>query len=168
MPQAHHSFCTDMKYGNKYWTFLTEELPYLSRSFFPLSDVREDNFVAGFSMGGYGAFKWALNRLEQICAAASLSGVMDIVGHINKLEKDRVFHFIYGNEDVSGTKHDVFSMVERIHMNRQKPLLYQCCGTEDYLYESNIRFKELCDKKFYNLTTAFCPGEHDGDIGIKK
>ncbi len=47
MPQVHHSFYTDMKYGNKYWTFLTKELPLLAQSFFPLSTARKDNFVAG-------------------------------------------------------------------------------------------------------------------------
>ena len=68
MPNVHKSFYTDMKHGDKYWTFLTEELPMLARSFFPLSAKREDNFVAGLSMGGYGAFKWAARCPEQISA----------------------------------------------------------------------------------------------------
>ncbi|GMA60977.1 hypothetical protein GCM10025859_14170 [Alicyclobacillus fastidiosus] len=74
MPQVHRSAYTDMAYGNRYWTFLSEELPEVARSFFHLSDAREDNFVAGLSMGGYGALKWALRKPEQFVAAASLSG----------------------------------------------------------------------------------------------
>ncbi|MBM7693746.1 S-formylglutathione hydrolase FrmB [Peribacillus deserti] len=161
MPQVHHSFYTDMKYGNKYWTFLTEELPSIARSFFPLSHEREDNFVAGLSMGGYGALKWALNRPEQICAAASLSGVTDIVSHVNKSGREEVFRLIFGDEDIAGTEHDLFSLIEKTHENELKPLLYQCCGTEDFLYEDNIRFKELCDKTNYNLTADFGPGDHE-------
>lgn len=57
MPAVHRSFYTDMDKGYRYWTFISEELPALARSFFPLSDKREDNFAAGLSMGGYGAFK---------------------------------------------------------------------------------------------------------------
>ena len=62
-----------MAYGKKYWTFVTEELPQLARSFFPLSEKREDNFVAGLSMGGYGALKWAFRKPHQFSAAASCS-----------------------------------------------------------------------------------------------
>src|SRR5690554_3142250 len=60
MPAVNRSFYTDMHHGAAYWTFISEELPSLARSFFPLSDLREDNFVAGLSMGGYGSFKLAL------------------------------------------------------------------------------------------------------------
>ena len=54
MPAAHRSFYTDMKQGYRYWTFISEEVLKIARSFFPLSAKREDNFVAGLSMGGYG------------------------------------------------------------------------------------------------------------------
>ena len=79
MPQVARSFYTDEAHGNRYWTFLSEELPQLARSFFHLSDRREDTFVAGLSMGGYGALKWALHRPGRFAAAASLSGALDLV-----------------------------------------------------------------------------------------
>lgn len=161
MPQVHRSFYTDMKYGNKYWTFLTEELPFIARSFFPLSDAREDNFVAGLSMGGYGALKWALNHPEQISAAASLSGVTDMLSSSIRSDLQGDFRLIFGGDDVAGTEHDLFSLIEKTHMNEQKPLLYQCCGTEDFLYEDNIRFKELCEKNNFKVTTDFGPGNHE-------
>ncbi|MBI4928178.1 MAG: esterase family protein, partial [Anaerolineae bacterium] len=31
MPAVHHSFYTDMKVGMKFWTFVSEELPYVAR-----------------------------------------------------------------------------------------------------------------------------------------
>ncbi|MEH6993204.1 alpha/beta hydrolase family protein [Neobacillus drentensis] len=167
MPQVQHSYYTDMKYGNKYWTFLTEELPSIVRTFFPLSDAREDNFVAGLSMGGYGAFKWALNCPEQISAAASLSGALDIVSRINKSDKEGVFRLVFGEKDISGTEHDLLSLIEKTHTNQLKPILYQCCGTEDFLYEDNIHFKDLCDQTHYNLTANFGPGEHEWEYWDK-
>jgi putative tributyrin esterase len=161
MPQVQHSFYTDMKYGNKYWTFLTEELPFIARSFFPLSEAREDNFVAGLSMGGYGAFKWALNHPEQICAAASLSGATDMADLNSRSGIESVYRLVFGDEDISGTEHDLFALIEKNATNKQKPLLYQCCGTEDFLYEDNIRFTQHCKKKGYPLTTSYSPGEHE-------
>ena len=80
MPQVHRSFYTDEAHGNRYWTFLSEELPELVHHFFRLSRRREDTFVAGLSMGGYGALKWALREPERFAAAASMSAAADVAG----------------------------------------------------------------------------------------
>ena len=79
MPAVNRSFYANMAHGPRYWDFISEELPRLARSFFPLSDKRSDTFVAGLSMGGYGAFKLALSHPDRFAAAASLSGTLDIV-----------------------------------------------------------------------------------------
>src|SRR3954463_9504927 len=79
MPAVARSFYQDMASGARYWTFVSEELPALCQQFFPLSPAREDNFVAGLSMGGYGALRLGLARPEKFAAAASLSGALDIV-----------------------------------------------------------------------------------------
>src|SRR5574339_546099 len=60
MPAVHLSYYTDMAHGGKYWQFISEEIPAFVRNTFSLSSARKDNFVAGLSMGGYGAFKLAL------------------------------------------------------------------------------------------------------------
>lgn len=79
MPQVERSFYCDMANGDAYWTFLSEELPAVVAANFKVSTAREDTFVAGLSMGGYGAFKWALRQPERFGAAASLSGALDVV-----------------------------------------------------------------------------------------
>jgi len=171
MPNVHRSFYADMKYGNKYWTFLTEELPAVAQSFFPLSDKREDNFVAGLSMGGYGAFKWALNKPENIAAAASLSGALDIVQLQKERKDDHLFEPIFSRERIEGTINDLFYLVDQRKLEEQKPKLYQCCGTEDFLYEDNIRFKEHCEKTTFDFTYQEGPGTHEWgywDDNIKK
>jgi putative tributyrin esterase len=73
MPNVHRSFYTNMRSGYRYWDFVSQELLEKARGFFPLSSAREDNFVAGLSMGGYGALKLAFTLPEQFAAAASLS-----------------------------------------------------------------------------------------------
>ena len=62
MPAVNRSFYANMAHGPRYWDFICEELPQLCAIFFPLSDKRADTFVAGLSMGGYGAFKVALSH----------------------------------------------------------------------------------------------------------
>ena len=79
MPQVHRSFYTDEAYGGRYWTFLSEELPELVGSLFRVSDRREDTFVAGLSMGGYGALKWALRHPDRFAAAGTADDLLHLV-----------------------------------------------------------------------------------------
>ncbi len=60
MPAVGRSFYADERHGHRYWTYVSEELPRVMGSFFRFSDRREDTFVAGLSMGGYGALRLAL------------------------------------------------------------------------------------------------------------
>ncbi|MEI3013566.1 MAG: alpha/beta hydrolase-fold protein [Ruthenibacterium lactatiformans] len=55
MPDCGNSFYQNMMHGGAYKTFVTEELPMLLGRMFKLPARREQNFIAGLSMGGYGA-----------------------------------------------------------------------------------------------------------------
>ena len=79
MPAVNHSFYCNEVHGERYWDYVAEDLPRQMQHFFRLSDKPEDTFVAGLSMGGYGAMKLALNFPERFGAAASFSGAADIV-----------------------------------------------------------------------------------------
>lgn len=87
MPNVHRSFYTDMVFGNNYFTFISQELPEIAEKLFPLSTKRKNTFVAGLSMGGYGAFKLALNQPERLAAAASLSGALNIAENAERADK---------------------------------------------------------------------------------
>ncbi|AZN42496.1 alpha/beta hydrolase [Paenibacillus albus] len=141
MPNVHRSFYSDMAHGRKYWTYISEELPKIVKAMFPISDRREDTFVAGLSMGGYGAFKLALAHPDRYAAAASFSGALDIRA-LPHLFEGNEFTEIFG--DLEGTKEhkdDLFYLAERaVKSGAKLPALYQCCGTADFLYEDNIRF----------------------------
>ncbi|MFD3261031.1 alpha/beta hydrolase [Paenibacillus lentus] len=165
MPQVGVSFYTDMDAGKRYWTFISEELPYICRSFFPLSEHREDTFVAGLSMGGYGAFKLALRKPGVFSAAASLSGALDV--SVNRIDEARrsidnqsLYRQIFGSQGPQGTQDDLFKLLETVDPGTA-PLLYQCCGTEDFLYEDNVRFRDACIGAGFDLTYEEGPGTHD-------
>ena len=167
MPAVGRSFYSDMVYGPAYWTFLTEEVPFIARSLFPLSDRREDNFVAGLSMGGYGAFKWAMRCPETFAAAASLSGALDVCSRKKFWENE--FRLIFGDAEIEGSVHDLFRLASDLAVfPGQKPKLFQCCGTEDYLYSDNIRFLEHARRLGLDLTYEEEPGIHDWYYWDKK
>jgi putative tributyrin esterase len=162
MPQVHRSFYTDQYYGGDYWTFLSEELPELVHSFFRVSQRREDTFVAGLSMGGYGALKWALTQPDRIAAAASLSGAVNLRGartSRNRPEDPRLFDRIFGDQPVPDSA-DLFSLLEQTPP-AQRPGLYIGCGTEDHLVDDNRALVEAAERSGWKPQTSFVPGEHE-------
>lgn len=164
MPQVDHSYYTDMKMGKKYWTFISEELPRIARSFFPLSPSREDNFVAGLSMGGYGAFKLALRRPENFAAACSLSGALDVRSAVirRRADKDRngLYTRIFGEE--VGPAEDLIALAgEAAQKGTDLPRLLQICGTEDFLYKDNLTFRDRCRELNIPLEYREEPGVHE-------
>ncbi len=172
MPQVHRSYYTDMEYGMRFWTFLSEELPLIARSFFPLSEAREDNFVAGLSMGGYGALKWALRRPDCFSAVASLSGGVNRAKKPTIPQWQRDYFLVFGDRQVSGSDDDLFQLLKQLDIAEgPKPKIYQCCGTEDFLYQDNLLFRDACLASSLDFTYQEGPGVHDWaywDAGIQE
>lgn len=165
MPAVHRSFYTDMAAGGKYWTFISEEVPALVRGYFNLSAAREENFVAGLSMGGYGAFKLALAHPERFGAAASLSGVLDMA-RLSRLEDEAgegELKNIFGSSAAFvGSSNDLFHLAERMaQASAPQPALYQWCGTEDFLYEDNVRFHAHLKQLGVAVDYSEGPGGHE-------
>lgn len=163
MPQVHRSYYTDEAYGSRFWTFLSEELPAVVHTFFRLSQRREDTFVAGLSMGGYGAMKWALREPERFAAAASLSGALDIAGNTTQRvrpEDPMLTRRLFGDEPVAGTDADLLHLVARADP-AALPALRLWCGTEDGLLGANHTFHDACLKADLPVELHLGPGDHD-------
>ena len=65
MPDGELSCYENMAHGHRYRDFIVQELPQVMRRTFPVSTDREKNFIAGCSMGGFGALKLGLSCPEQ-------------------------------------------------------------------------------------------------------
>lgn len=166
MPDADTSFYSDMVHGRKYWTFLSEELPEIVHDFFPnISQERKDTFVAGLSMGGYGAYKLALGT-DRFAAAASLSGAVDLPLDFMKDDRFKVngelWKTIFDDLDaVRGSKNDVLFLVEeKVRNGKPLPKLYMWCGTEDFIYDLSVSAHKKLDELGYDLTYEESAGNH--------
>jgi putative tributyrin esterase len=161
MPQVQRSFYADEVHGERFFTFLSDELPEVVQRFFRVSREREDTFVAGLSMGGYGALKWALHRPGRFAAAASLSGALDLVaGSEDEWRKplmQRVFDGRVGPRD------DLFGLLAEADVE-SLPSLYVGCGTEDHLYEHNVRFVDAATAAGVDVHVDFRAGEHEWGV----
>ena len=102
MPEMHNNFYTDQAIGWKYLTYVAEELPRIVETFLRVSPKRENTYVAGLSMGGYGAVKMALTYPEKFGFAASFSGAMDIVALMQD-DKDKS-EIVHAGESLRGKR----------------------------------------------------------------
>jgi S-formylglutathione hydrolase FrmB len=162
MPQVHRSFYTDIpRDGGAYWTFLSEELPSVVERFFRVSTAREETFVAGLSMGGFGAMKWALAQPERFAAAASLSGALAVGDLIERGERQELFADVLAGRTLAEAGNDHFAAVDATDP-ATAPRLYVACGTDDVrLIDGNRRFAAHAADHGLDVTTDFGPGEHE-------
>ena len=164
MPDVHKSFYCNMAHGSDYWSFISDELPQLIERWFKVSNDPSKTFVAGLSMGGYGAFKLTLEYPERFAAAAALSGALDIAAHINDEfdeSRTRTFEAIFGDlKKVPGSEIDLIAQLGNL---QEVPTtdFYVCCGTDDYLYPDSLAFRDAAGLAGLNLTYEKAPGDHD-------
>lgn len=79
MPSGDNKFYVDNVNGRDYHTFITEELVALCENWFDISRSAADRYIAGMSMGGYGAVYAALKKPKNYHAAFSYSGLLNIL-----------------------------------------------------------------------------------------
>ena len=181
MPSGENRFyLDDEKSGELYGEFIGKELVEFTRKLFPLSDKREDTFIAGLSMGGYGAIRNGLKYAENFGCVIGLSAAL-----VHDTWKDAdnsapIFTFrrsyyeaIFGEYDkVKGSDKDPKALLLKLKKEgRPVPKMYLCCGTEDGLVTANRDFRDFLNENGVDLTYVEGPGKHDWvfwDTYIKK
>ena len=177
-PDGNNGHYTDWDCGPKNLTFLQEEFLPAMRAMFPLSADREDNFVGGLSMGGYGAFKWCFTYPETFSRVLNFSGGLDVRPRMeyykNRLDNRQVKQ-VYGEnlDAVPDGPHDVFWLIRQVKASgRPFPKIFTACGTEDvagsYSQEGLLRTLEEIGEVPARYSA---PGHHDfwfWDEALKK
>lgn len=173
------SFYGDMVHGYPYYTYLTYELPMIVNCFFPISDKREERFVAGLSMGGYGAFKWAFDQPEYFGAAANFSGISftdEIFDESRggfamhaKTDPKGICNLVWGGyHKMLGTKNDTRYMITHaIESKADLPKLYAAIGKEDFSYEYAKRYLRYMKENGIKVEYSEMEGSHEWKVWDK-
>ncbi len=160
MPDAERSYYCNQKYGYRFYDYLTKELPALIEDMFPVSSKAEDRYVAGLSMGGYGALKMALREEGRYAMAAALSPVGDIHPWVREYPQ---MNFItsFGENTEIPDEDDILYLLEKC---TKKPKLFMAIGTEDVLYRNNFPVRAKIAELGYDFTYMEGPGSHNWDF----
>ena len=164
IPEVQRSFYADMAGGPSYFTYITQELPELMHSMFRLPKGRENTYVGGLSMGGYGALKCALNYPGRYCGAMCFSSGFYSLEHPERLVKSYYkpgeVRAILGDDLMVAPENDLDHLIKHFPADAQKPRLYLACGTEDFLFAANCRARDTLRENGFDLTWEEWEGTH--------
>ena len=151
MPSAQNTNYTDWKtfgLGYNVYSYLTEELMPMVYGWLPVSDKREDNFIAGLSMGGRGALEFAYNHPEKFQAAYIMSSVPT---ELNKPDPSSPFYQreinlinnAGGMEGYLASPLNVWDLTKKVSIRDDMPQLTFACGDADPLmYKNFLKFRD--------------------------
>lgn len=174
MPNGENSFYADSGCtGANYGTFVSQELVEFTRNTFPLSHKREDTFIGGLSMGGFGAIVNGLRNSETFGYITAFSSALikrlilraddeEGLDYFTRVQYQNMFG-LENIQDFEGSDWDYDALALKLAVSgKAKPKIYMDCGTEDVsLYEANLDFKNLLLKLGYDVTWDSRPGLHD-------
>ncbi len=127
MPAVNHSFYANEVHGERYWDYVSQELPQMMHRMFRLDETPGSELVAGLSMGGYGAMKLALTYPERFAAAASFSGAVDVEALLRK--RDPMLRNAMGSaQSFHDSEGDLFHLMAQNAQAARKPRLFVACG----------------------------------------
>lgn len=174
MPGGENMLYLDCKKRHAlYGEYIGRELVEFTRKIFPLSDKREDTFIGGLSMGGYGALRNGLKYSDTFGRIACLSTGMLLYTLKERTDNPPMFfesrsfaEDIFGDFDkvMDSDKNPVWIMKQLRKQGKELPKIYQAIGTEDSLFEANRRLHSELVSEGADITYVEEPGGHDWDF----
>lgn len=174
MPSGDNSMYLDQGV-DFYGEFIGKEIVEFTRKTFPLSHKREDTYIGGLSMGGFGAMRNGLKYHETFGAIVSLSGAFvldeDTLIEVKKpmfpgettTYKKRVFGDDLAAALVSD-KNPKYIIETLASENVVFPDIYMACGTEDFLLKKNEGIDKILSDHKIKHTFITGPGAHEWDF----
>ena len=171
MPSGENGFYLDgLATGHAYQTLVGVELVNYVRRTFNLARTPADTFIAGMSMGGFGALHTALAYPETFGKAAGLSSALIVhgiarmqPGQENGIANYAYYRECFGDlETVEERDSNPEVLVRELKRDgRALPGLYLCCGTEDFLLENNREFHRFLQAEQVPHEYHESAGKHD-------
>ena len=165
MPEAQCSFYCNMANGLPYDDFITKDLPEFIEKTFPVTKDREKTFIAGLSMGGFGALKSGMREYKKYGACAGLSAVTD---PFSKVDADDEYRYrlarsVLGESFKKRAEDDVYLSAQKLAKlpAEHRPRIYFAIGKSDFLYDDNQKFKAHLDSLNLPYTYEEGEGYHD-------
>ena len=143
--------------GYDVYDYIIKELMPLVWNWFPVSRRREDNYIAGLSMGGRATIKFAVNNPELFAAAAVLSATpknFDLLTAEYLASDDMFARRLVGMVENAGgleafkaSEENVWRIIdEKVASGVLPRLRFHTGGDDDYIVPDLMAFKEHAEE----------------------
>ena len=176
MPAGGVSFYLDKKAtGQKYCQFIGSDLIRYLRETFGIAVNREDTFIGGNSMGGFGAIHTALAYPENFSGVIALSSalVIDQLSLMTPEDNNPMANYEYyldtfGDLQKAATSdHNPEVLFTRNRSaGKTNPKIFTACGSEDFLIQPNRRFRDFLQQQKADYLYVEAHGMHNWDFWI--
>jgi putative tributyrin esterase len=167
--------------------YFTEELMPLVQNWLPASAKREDNFIAGLSMGGSGALKFAFSHPERFAGVAALSpatwdlgelrtyaalpshefraraadGSLELPPYFDGPMAQRMVNVVAKYSTVGdylASSENLWERFRELVPTGRIPYLYAACGTDDFLFGPFRDFRRMVESSGVRADFEELPG----------
>ena len=174
-PSVENSFYLDSDAtAYKYGTFVGLELVEYIRKTFGLCQSKEDTYISGFSMGGFGAIHLGLSYPDTFGKIVALSSalIIHVISGMKPGEKNDIanydyYHRVFGDLEfvIESDKNPETLIKNLLKEGKDIPPIYMACGTEDFLLETNRQFHQFLTQNNVAVDYTESPGDHNLDFG---
>lgn len=149
MPDVEVSSYSNLAHGGRFYDYIAYDLPETLHAMFGFSTARENNMIAGLSMGGAGCMKIGLANPDKYFAIGCLSAgalnhpLPENTAAIDK-SKNWYDYVRFDGRELADSEEDVFGNAKRIVENGiPAPRIYHSTGSEDFLLESAHKTRDF-------------------------
>ncbi|MBQ7148769.1 MAG: acetylesterase [Pseudobutyrivibrio sp.] len=177
MPSGDNAFYVDQPWAsNMYGEFIGKELVELTRKIFPLSHDREDTFIGGLSMGGFGALCNGLKYSDTFGYVVALSGAYVMESFPTRTNDTPMFmerrdyaESMFGDleEALLSDKNPKVAAANNVAAGKVNPKIYMACGRDDSLLDANKDMYEDLKAKGLDVQLVIDDGNHEWDFWDK-
>ena len=161
MPDGGMSSWENMRHGANVRDFFLDELPEVMQRMFPLSAAREKNFIAGCSMGAFGALKFAFARPEAFSAVGCFSGSHFEYRSENPINRGLLARVYDGDIDAADAR--IEADAKAAAAGKLPLWIYHSCGDRDLLRENAEKTRDFLSALGGAVDYRFdmLPGRHN-------
>jgi putative tributyrin esterase len=157
----------------RYSEFIGKDVVEFTRNLLPLSRKREDTFIGGLSMGGYGALYNGLKHFETFGHVIALSSALITGEAVNATDEPNMmgatrsyYASVFGDltKLQESDKNPEVLAAQTLAAAKEKNLpldVYMACGYNDFLVKANRDLHSALDKMGFPHDYEEGPGSHD-------
>lgn len=163
MPSGNNKFYVNNMDGKNYFLFITEELPDICQKWFKISKNSSDRYIAGMSMGGYGAYYAALKKPSFYHFAFSYSGLLNIIERYEKSQGLDMSPTFGTKQQLINNSYDLYQLINNKSTKNvdNSTQFITFCGLQDAKRHMSEEFAKKAKKAGYNVLLQEEDGGHN-------